>query len=134
MGKYDKIIQMPYRGKQKGDRLSMYQRAAQFAPFAALTGHGDAINEAARLTDHRIELSETECSSLNQKLEDLLASLPQRPKVSITYFMPDNLKEGGKYVNHTGTVVKWDDFERTLVFDDGVRVQAQAIIDIDRKS
>ena len=110
--------------------MTMYQRAAQFAPFAALTGHSAAISETARLTDKKIELSESECEMLNQKIAFLLAHLNAHPYVSITYFSPDSYKEGGQYTTHNGTIRSWDEYEQRLTFDDGVQIKANEIIDI----
>lgn len=110
--------------------MTMYQRAAQFAPFAALTGHGAAIRETARLTDKEIELSESECDILNQKVKELLAHLDEHPHTSITYFIPDPHKEGGKYTTHSGTIKSWDEYEQKITFDDGTQIKTNEIIDI----
>lgn len=110
--------------------MTMYQRAAQFAPFAALTGHSAAISETARLTDKKIELSESEYEMLNQKLSLLLAHLDEHPCVSITYFVPDPHKEGGKYTTHTGTIRSWDAYEQRITLDDDTPIKAYEIIDI----
>lgn len=110
--------------------MSMYQRAAQFAPFAALTGHNAAINETARLTSRQIELSEYERSILDSKMNLLLQHLNDHPTVTITYFVPDQLKEGGKYSTYTGTVKKWDEYKQELIFNDGVRIETRFMIDL----
>ena len=89
MGKYDNIINLPHHISSKHPRLSMEQRAAQFAPFAALTGYGDSIKETARLTDTRIELNEEEKEMLNIKLQELKSKISTMPQVTITYFVPD---------------------------------------------
>ena len=104
MDKYAHIIDLPHHVSKVRPQMTMYQRAAQFAPFAALTGHSAAISETARLTDKAIELSESECEVLNQKITLLLAHLDEHPYVCITYFVPDSRKEGGKYTTHSGSI------------------------------
>lgn len=130
MGKYDKIIHLPHPVSRNRPRLSMYQRAAQFAPFAALTGHNTAINETARLTDQRIELSESESGLLNLKLALLKERIHAHPAVSITYFIPDEYKEGGQYTTHSGTVRSWKEYEQAIAFEDGTLILGSDIIDI----
>lgn len=112
--------------------MTIYQRAAQFAPFAALTGHSAAICEAARLTDKKKELSENECETLNQRIMLLLAHFNEHPYVSITYFIPGTHKEVGQYATHTGTIRSWDEHEQRPTFDDGAQIKANVIIDIKR--
>lgn len=128
--KYAHIIDLPHHVSKVRPQMTMYQRAAQFAPFAALTGHSAAITETARLTDKKIELSDNECEMLNQRIMLLLAHLNEHPYVSITYFIPDTHKEGGQYATHTGTIRSWDDYEQRLTFDDGAQIKANVIIDI----
>lgn len=93
MDKYAHIIDLPHHVSKVRPQMTMYQRAAQFAPFAALTGHSAAISETARLTDKVIELSESECEVLNQKITLLLAHLDEHPYVCITYFVPDHRRK-----------------------------------------
>lgn len=130
MDKYAHIIDLPHHVSKERPQMTMYQRAAQFAPFAALTGHSAAISETARLTDKKIELSDNECELLNQRIMLLLSHLNEHPSVSITYFVPDPHKEGGRYVTHTGTIMSWEEYEQRLTFDDGVQLKANVIIDI----
>ena len=96
--KYHEILYAP-RPLSKRKHMSLHDRAAQFSPFAALTGHGDAIKETARLTDEEIELSEEEARVLDRKFSYLLNKADERPKVTITYFVYDKYKYGGKYVS-----------------------------------
>ena len=103
MGKYDDIINLPHHISSKHPRLSMEQRAAQFAPFAALTGYGDSIKETARLTDNRIELNEEEKEMLNIKLQELKNKVSIMPQVTITYFVPD--------VKNKTVVITHDEFD-----------------------
>ena len=102
--------------------MSMSDRAAQFSPFAALVGYGDAVAETARLTDSRAVLTEDEMSELNANLNRLLDSLDERPQISVTYFVPDEKKSGGKYVEKLGVVRIYDSYSQELVFTDGVRI------------
>ena len=98
--------------------MSMHDRAAQFAPFAALVGYDDAVAETARLTDSRLELTEDEMSELNANLNRLLDSLDEQPQISVTYFVPDKYKTGGRYIVKTGTVRRIDEYARVLIFTD----------------
>ena len=127
MTEYDDIIDLP-RPKSKHEPMPMSDRAAQFSPFAALTGYGDAIDETARLTDARIELSEEERAELDYK-QQYLATLDV-PTVTVTYFVPDERKTGGAYVTHTGVLKRVDEIERMVVFKDGLRVPLDEVMDI----
>ena len=102
--------------------MSMHDRAAQFSPFAALVGYDDAVAETARLTDTRAELTEDEMSELNANLNRLLDKLDEQPEISVTYFVPDERKSGGKYVEKLGVVRIYDSYANELVFTDGVRI------------
>ena len=121
MSKYDDIIDLP-RPKSAHEPMPMGDRAAQFSPFAALTGYEDAIDETARLTDARVELGESAVEELERKLTDLAARISERPEISVTYFVPDARKEGGAYVTRTGTLKRIDELGRELVFADGARI------------
>ena len=127
MSVYDDIIVLP-RPKSKHEPMPMSDRAAQFSPFAALTGYGDAIDETARLTDRRIELSEEESAELDYK-QQYLATL-DAPTVTVTYFVPDERKSGGAYVTHTGVLKRVDEVESMVVFKDGLRVPLDEVMDI----
>ena len=102
--------------------MSMHDRAAQFSPFAALVGYDDAVAETARLTDSKVELTEDEISELNADLNRLLDSLDEQPQISVTYFVPDEKKSGGRYVEKVGVVRIYDSYVGELVFTDGVRI------------
>jgi len=130
MNSYDDIINLPHHVSTKRPQMSRIDRAAQFAPFAALTGHDEAIKETARLTDERIELDESTLSILNDKIQIILDNLDIAPEVTVTYFKPDNKKFGGAYINHTGVVKRIDDFEKTVIFTDKVIIQIEDILDI----
>ena len=110
--------------------MSMHDRAVQFSPFAALVGYDDAVAETARLTDSRLELTEDEMSELNANLNRLLDSLDEQPQISVTYFVPDEKKSGGKYVEKQGVVRIYDSYSQELVFTDKFRINIQDIISI----
>ena len=107
-GKYDDIIALPHPEPRTHPRMSLHDRAAQFSPFAALTGHSAAIAETGRLTDSRITLDESEMARVDAALQRLRELLPQAPAVSITYFVPDERKAGGSYQTITGEVKRID--------------------------
>lgn len=127
MSEYDDIIDLP-RPKSAHEPMPMSDRAAQFSPFAALTGYDAAIDETARLTDERIELSSDEREELDYK-QQYLAALDS-PTMTITYFAPDERKSGGAYMTHTGVLRRIDEVERTMVFEDGASVQIDEIINL----
>ena len=110
--------------------MSMHDRAAQFSPFAPLVGYDDAVAETARLTDSKVELTEDEISELNANLNQLLDSLDEQPQISVTYFVPDEKKSGGRYVEKIGVVRIYDSYAGELVFMDKSRINIQDIISI----
>ena len=118
MSRYDDIINLPHHVSPTRQRMSMHDRAAQFAPFAALTGYEAAVGETARLTAERRELDAQEAEELNRRLAELIARLPERPEVTIEYFVPDERKAGGAYVTVTGRVRHISIAERVLVMED----------------
>jgi hypothetical protein len=111
--------------------MPLLDRAAQFAPFAALTGHGDAIKETARLTEAKIELDEEEKARLNDRLAFIIEHIGDTPEISITYFLPDGRKSGGAYITKTGAIKKVDDFERTVVMMDDAAIPIEDVIVIE---
>ena len=130
-GKYDDIIDLPHPTSQNHPRMSLYDRAAQFSPFAALTGHHAAIAETGRLTDQRIELDESEIARVDAELQHLQELLPDSPTVSITYFVPDEKKSGGAYRTVTGAVRKLDSFAKTLTLVDGTVVPMEEMVHVE---
>ena len=110
--------------------MSMLDRAAQFSPFAALVGYDDAVAETARLTDSRAVLTEDEMFELNANLNRLLDRLDEQPEISVTYFVPDERKSGGKYVDKVGVVRIFDSYSQELVFMDKSRISIKDIISI----
>ena len=111
--------------------MSMMDRAAQFSPFAALTGYDAAIKETGRLTDEKIEMDEEALNILNMKFQILVDSLDDEPEVTFTYFKPDERKAGGAYIEVTGTVKKVDDFERLIVMQNGMKMPMDDILNIE---
>ncbi len=130
MDDYSDIINLPHPEPQYRQRMSMQARAAQFAPFAALTGHDAAIEETARLTEEEINLCEDDQARLDQQMSLLLSMLDKRPLVTITYFIPDVHKKGGCYKSVTSIVQKVDDYTNTLTLEDGEKIEIRHIIDI----
>lgn len=130
MGEYDDIINLPHHVSSKRKPMSMYQRAAQFAPFAALTGHNAAIREMARLTDKMVELDDESQNIMNKKMATVRDHLHEQPEVTITYFRPDERKEGGSYQNVTGKIRKIDDYEQVITLADGQTIPFRHIFDL----
>lgn len=124
---YDDIIGLPHHVSETRPRMSMIDRAAQFSPFAALTGHKEAVKETERLTDERIELTDDNKAMLDGKLQLLLEQLPQRPEVTITYFEPDRKKTGGAYISVTGVVKKIDAYAQSIVLEDGTEIAIEQL-------
>lgn len=131
MGRYDDIINLPYRKSTRRPHMSMHDRAAQFAPFAALTGHGEAIDETARFTDRKIEPSEDKLAELNNKISYIRESLELNPQISVTYFIPDESKQGGKYVSRTSAIDKLDDFNRRIRLSSGEWIEIDDILNVE---
>ena len=130
-GKYDEIMGLPHHVSKTRPQMPMSDRAAQFAPFAALTGYDAAIKETGRLTDERIELDVEALSALDMKYQLLMEALDEAPEVTITYFQPDERKAGGKYVSAVGVVKKIDDFERRITMQDGAKIPMDDVLSIE---
>lgn len=111
--------------------MSMHDRAAQFSPFAALVGYDDAVAETARLTDSRVELNEDGINELNANLNRLFDHLNEQPEIKVTYFVPDERKSGGRYVEKTGIVRIFDSYSQELVFTDKSRINISDILSLD---
>ena len=128
--KYSKIINMSHHVSKSRPQMSMYQRAAQFAPFAALTGHEAAIQETQRLTDRQIQLDEDALEALDEKLELIREHLGTNEEVTFTCFVPDEKKEGGTYADFCGSVKKLDLYARTILLSDNTVISLDKIVDI----
>ena len=129
--KYNEIMGLPHHVSKTRPQMPMSDRAAQFAPFAALTGYDAAIKETGRLTDERIELDVDALSALDMKYQLLMEALDEAPEVTITYFQPDERKAGGKYVSAVGAVKKIDDFERRITMQDGAKIPMDDVLSIE---
>lgn len=127
---YDSILNLPHPVSKKHPQMSIADRAAQFAPFAALTGYGAAITETGRLTDEKRELDECEKAALNEKLLDIRARSKSRPVVRFTCFLPDAKKAGGVYADVTGAVRRLDNTAQAVIMTDGTRVPFDDIVAI----
>ena len=127
---YDDIIHLPHHVSQNHPQMPMLDRAAQFAPFAALTGYEAAVGETARLTSERRELDPQEAEELNRRLTELAARLPDHPEVTVEYFVPDDRKAGGAYVTVTGRVRHFSVPEQTLVMEDGTEIPMEDVVSI----
>ena len=132
MSKYDDIINLPHHVSKNRTPMSMENRAAQFAPFAALTGHDEALAETARLTTPKKLLSDDEMASLTRKLTRVIEQVPGLEEYTFMYFVPDVQKEGGKYVSITDTVKKYDEVTRTITLSDGKVLLIDNILSIRR--
>lgn len=128
--KYDDIINLPHHVSIKHQHMSMEMRAAQFAPFAALTGYEDAVKETGRLTSERIELDEEQKVILDEKLKIINDKINQHPRISLTYFIPDMKKEGGRYETVAKEIKKIDEFKHSIIMIDGEEIPINEIIEI----
>lgn len=129
--RYADIINLPHHVSKTRPQMSLIDRAAQFSPFAALTGYDDAVKETARLTDDKTELYEDTKELLSEKLRMIQERLPDCPQIQITYFKPDARKAGGAYITKTGSVKKVDEYERFVVMQDEMRISFEEIVSID---
>lgn len=129
-GKYDAILHLPHHVSATRARMSMTDRAAQFSPFAALTGYEAAIQETGRLTDQRIELSEYQKALLDETVRRIMDRLPEPTVVQMTWFVPDTRKSGGAYRTELCTIKKADLYRRSLLLADGTVIPMDEIYDM----
>ena len=127
-GPYDDIINLPHPTSQRHPRMPVRDRAAIFSPFAALSGHGAAIAETARLTERRIELDEDTRAELDRRQAILLEHMDEQPEVTVTWFQPDEKKDGGAYLTTTGRLRKLRELERILVLADGTEIPLEDVV------
>lgn len=127
-GEYEDIIHLPHHVSSKRPQMSMADRAAQFSPFAALTGYDDAIQETGRLTEQKIELDEETLEKLDERFQILQEHLGEQPEVRFTYFKPDERKEGGIYLTVSGVVRKIKLYEREILLQDGTIIPVDDIL------
>ena len=128
--KYDDIINLPHHVSSTRPHMSIGERAAQFSPFVALTGHEDAIKETARQTEREIILDENELEILDEKLKAILSDKSDNKNIEVVYYVPDENKNGGKYVECSGRVKKMDEYRHVLVMEDGTEINVGRIADI----
>lgn len=127
---YEDIVDLPHHISKKHPQPTMADRAARFAPFAAITGYEEMVLEEARVTDDRIEMDESSKAALNEKLNMILEFIDEQPEVSITYFEPDKRKAGGAYVTVTGTVKRIDEYEHLVIMTDGKKINIDEIYNL----
>lgn len=128
---YSDIIDHPHYVSKTRPQMSELERAAQFSPFAALTGYDAAISETGRLTDEKIELGEETRAVLDMKQQYLLDMISDQPEITVTYFIPDTKKSGGAYVSVTGNLKRIDEYERLMLLTTGEKIPLDDIMDIE---
>lgn len=131
MDSYDDIINHPHHVSNRRPQMPMSERAAQFSPFAALTGYGDVIKEATRFVDDRLILDEETLKILDRKFQILMEHLSDRPTVVFTYFVPDQSKDGGAYVDAEGVIKKIDSFNRIITLENGTHISMDNIFNME---
>lgn len=129
--KYEDIIHLPHHVSRTHPPMSLANRAAQFSPFAALTGHGDAIRETERLTDSFLELEEDRKAQLDEQLRLIRENLALEPEIEFTCFQPDEKKIGGSYVTIRGKVKKLDEYSRKIILADGTALPLDHLYSIE---
>ena len=127
---YEDIINLPHYEPKKHPRMSSYNRAAQFAPFAALTGYEEQVKETARLTDKRVEIDEGLRNLINSKLQIIDRNIKSKPEVTITYFVKDKKKNGGYYTTIKGNAKKVDSIKEIIVLSDKTKIDMKDILTI----
>lgn len=130
---YEDIVNLPPHISKRHPQPTMIERAARFAPFAAITGYEEMVLEEARVTEERVELDEGTLAMLNEKLNIIHDSLDSEPVVQITYFEPDKKKSGGAYISVTGTVKRIDEYERLVIMSDGKKIRIDEIFGLEGK-
>jgi hypothetical protein len=128
--KYKDIIDLPHHESTERKHMPLSDRAAQFAPFAALTGFDDDVEETERLTDHRTEISEDRLIRMDERLNFFLLKIREQPEAEITVFEADEKKEGGSYRNIKGRIKRYDEHDKKLYFTDGRVVALESIVHI----
>ncbi len=129
MENYDDIINLK-RPVSKHPKMSLYQRSAQFAPFAALTGYEGQVKETARLTDKKIELDEEVKVMLDMKIQVIQEMLSNNPELEITYFISDSKKKGGRYDTIIDSIKKIDNYKQQFIMKNGLIIDIKEIINI----
>ncbi len=127
---YDDIINMEHHKSKNHPPMSLYARSAQFAPFAALVGYEEAVKETAREVSKKIELDDESKSVLDAKIQILLEQIKEKPKVTFTYFIPDQVKVGGSYTKVTGIIKKIDEYNQIIILEDETEIPIDDVLDI----
>ena len=130
INKYDDIINLPHHVSPTRPQMPVADRAAQFSPFAALTGHDAAVKETARLTQEWVELTEGSKEYVDRQLQMVKEYIKTHPKIVVTYFCPDARKAGGEYISLTGKVKKINEYERNILLEDETLIPIDMIFDI----
>ena len=130
-GKYADIINLSYHGSKRNKRMSGIDRAAQFSPFAALTGHSEAVKETERLTEDFVELDENVKAVLDERIDILKQALYLKPEVKIVYYLPDQRKDSGSYEEIRGVVKKLSEFKHLIMMEDGTEIPFDYVSEID---
>ena len=130
MGPYDDIINLPHHVSARHPQMPLKDRAAQFSPFAALTGYAGEVAEAARMTETKIELTEDQRAMLDERLCLLEDILPERPDVTFTYFVPDQRKQGGAYTTVTGKLKRLDRIEQNIILTNGIAIPVNDLLEV----
>lgn len=130
MGKYDDIVNLPHYESKTHKHMSLYDRAAQFAPFAALTGYGEAINETGRIVESRRDLDESEKEYLNYQINILKEYANSLLQITIVYFVPDQKKSGGMYKSYSGVLKRIDEDNLEFIFKDKTKIKIENIVEI----
>ena len=130
--RYDDLLDLPHHQSTERENMSLHDRAAQFSPFAALTGHEAAIKETARITDEFVEPDADKKQELDEKLQMIRMALADNKtaRVQMIFFKPDGKKSGGSYETITGNIKKIDEYNGLIVFDDNTTVKIEKVIDI----
>ncbi|MDE6624746.1 MAG: hypothetical protein K2O59_01720 [Lachnospiraceae bacterium] len=131
MGKYDDIIDLPHHRSSTHPHMPLLDRAAQFSPFAALSGHEEAISETGRITESKHILTPEKREELDEKLQMIRSCLTYHPEVSISYFLRDTKKSGGSYLSVIGILKKIDENSRSLILENGTSIPLDDIYDFD---
>lgn len=129
--KYDDIIHLPHPVSRNHPQMLPLDRAAQFSPFAALTGHDAAIRETARLTEEKSELDENRKEMLDERLQMIRENLSEEPEITFTYFKPDEKKSGGAYLTVIGKVKKINEYEHQILLEDGTVIAIENLFSIE---
>ena len=132
MENYEDIINMEHHVSKKHPQMSLHDRSAQFAPFAALVGFDDMVEETARIVSQKIEINEEQKEKLDRKLNEIKAKIELEPVVIITYFVSDKFKEGGKYVTISEKIKKIDEYKKQIILENDSKIQIEDILEIEK--